>query len=163
MIVGKKFLQQKYINLEENQYQPAGIDLTLDDVAILNHNSDTIYGIFKDSKVLPGQIPLNTTSMMVGGSIKEVFLFDPLTSYIVTTKEKVKISQDVGQFYLPRSSLLRSGITIETAFGDPGFHGHLSFLLINTSKNLFAIEKGARFAQLVEIEAKVFPSSSLIT
>ena len=67
------------------------------------------------------------------------------------TKEKIKIDKNSGQFYLPRSSLLRAGIDVRTAFGDPGFNGHLSFLLVNWTKSPFVIEKGARFAQLVNI------------
>ena len=47
--------------------------------------------------------------------------------------------------------MLRAGIDVRTAFGDSGFNGHLSFLLINHTDELFVIEKGARFAQLVDI------------
>ena len=52
---------------------------------------------------------------------------------------------------MPRSSLLRAGIDVRTAFGDPGFNGHLSFLLINHTDEIFVIEKGVRFAQMVNI------------
>lgn len=153
MITGEKYLRQLYPNLDEKQYQPAGIDLTLDEVYVLKHNEGTIYGLLKDAKVLPEQVKCQTANIQVGGMLKTVFRFKPRTAYIVKTTEKIKISKNAGQFYLPRSSALRSGIELCTAFGDPGFYGHLSFLLINHTDDLFVIEKGARFAQLVDISA----------
>lgn len=151
MIIGREQLKQMYPKLLDEQYQPAGIDLTLEKVSLLKHNQGTIYGLLKDVKVLPEQEELITSNVQVGGMLKTVFCLEPHTSYIATTKEKIKISESSGQFYLPRSSLLRAGIDVRTAFGDPGFNGHLSFLLINHTDEIFVIEKGVRFAQLVNI------------
>ena len=153
MITGEKYLRQLYPNLNEKQYQPAGIDLTLKSVSELKHNKGTIYGLLKDAKVLPAQNELKTASMQVGGMIKDVFVLMPHVPYVATTNEKIKISKNAGQFYLPRSSLLRAGIDVRTAFGDPGFFGHLSFLIINHTEEMFVIEKDTRFAQLVDISA----------
>lgn len=153
MITGEKTLRQIYPNLDEKQYQPAGIDLTLGKVFILKHNDGTIYGLLKDAKVLPNQEELKTANVQVGGMLKEVFCLQPHVPYIAMTSEQIKISKFAGQFYLPRSSLLRAGVDVRTAFGDPGFNGHLSFLLINHTDELFVVEKGARFAQLVDMTA----------
>lgn len=153
MITGENTLRQIYPNLDESQYQPAGIDLTLDKVAGFVHNDGTTYGLTKKAKVLPKHEEMKTVSIQVAGMIIDVFVLKPHTSYIATTTEKIKISKFAGQFYLPRSSLLRAGIDVRTAFGDPGFDGHLSFLLINHTDELFVIEKGARFAQLVDMSA----------
>jgi len=153
MITGEKNLRQLYPNLDEKQYQPAGIDLTLDSISILNHNNGTTYGLLKDAKVLPAQIELKEAQVQVSGMLKNVFYLEPFIPYIATTKEKIKIDKNSGQFYLPRSSLLRAGIDVRTAFGDPGFNGHLSFLLVNWTRNPFVMEKGVRFAQLVDISA----------
>lgn len=153
MITGKKNLKQLYPNLDEKQYQPAGIDLTLDEVYSLEHNDGTIYGLLKDAKVLPKQVKCQTANIQVGGMLKTVFRLKPNVPYIAVTSEKIKIGKNAGQFYLPRSSLLRAGVDVRTAFGDPGFYGHLSFLLINHTDDLFVIEKGVRFAQLVDIIA----------
>lgn len=151
MIIGREQLKQMYPELLDEQYQPAGIDLTLDSVSILNHNNGTTYGLLKDAKVLPAQIELKEAQIQVSGMLKNVFYLEPFTPYIATTKEKIEIDKNSGQFYLPRSSLLRAGIDVRTAFGDPGFNGHLSFLLVNWTKNPFVMEKGVRFAQLVNI------------
>ena len=153
MITGEKTLRQLYPDLDENQYQPAGLDLTLNEMYSFKHDDGTIYGLLRDAKVLPKQIKCQTSSIQVGDMLKTVFRLKPHTAYIGVTGEKIKISKYAGQFYLPRSSLLRAGIDVRTAFGDPGFHGHLSFLLINHTDDLFVIEKGARFAQLVDISA----------
>ena len=151
MINGEKNLRRIYSDLNEEQYQPAGIDLTLESISELNHNDGMVYGLLKDAKVIPQHIECETKKIQVSGMLKDVFVLKPNTPYIATTVEKIKINEDCGQFYLPRSSLLRAGVDVRTAFGDPGFHGHLSFLLINHTDELFVIEKGARFAQLVDI------------
>lgn len=153
MIIGKAQLKQLYPNLDENQYQPAGIDLTLGEVLTLEHNDGTQYGLLKDAKVLPQQSKLELTTMQVSGMLKKCYVIEPHVPYIAVTKEKIKISKNAGQFYLPRSSLLRAGVDVRTAFGDPGFHGHLSFLIINHTDKPFLLEKGVRFAQLVDISA----------
>lgn len=151
MINGEGNLRRQYPDLDEKQYQPAGIDLTLDKVSILKHNNGTTYGLLKDVKVLPEQEELEIDAVQVGGMLKSVYTLTPHIPYIATTKEKVKINENSGQFYLPRSSLLRAGVDVRTAFGDPGFNGHLSFLLINWTTSPFVIEKGTRFVQLVDI------------
>lgn len=151
MIIGREQLKQIYPELLDEQYQPAGIDLTLDSISILNHNNGTTYGLLKNAKVLPAQIELKEAQVQVSGMLKSVFYLEPFIPYIATTKEKIKIDKNSGQFYLPRSSLLRAGIDVRTAFGDPGFDGHLSFLLVNWTKNPFVMEKGVRFAQLINI------------
>ena len=63
----------------------------------------------------------------------------------------MEIEKDSAQLYLPRSSLLRSGVDVRTALGDPGFHGHLSFMIINYNDFSFMLEKDVRFAQAVDI------------
>lgn len=153
MITGEKTLRQLYPDLEEDQYQPIGIDLTLDKVSTLIYEDGINYGLFKHKKILPKQELVKTVNVQVDGKITEVYLIWPKIPYIVTTKEKIKISKYAGQFYFPRSSLLRAGVSLQTALGDAGFEGHLSFLLINHTDNFFYIEKGTRFAQLVDMSA----------
>ena len=151
MINGEGNLRKIYSDLNEKQYQPAGIDLTVGKISKLKHDNRTVYGLLKDAKIIPDQEELEVKNVQVGGMLKDVFYLEPQQSYIVTTAEKIKISESSGQFYLPRSTLLRAGIDVRTAFGDPGFYGHLSFLLINHTDQLFVIEKGVRFAQLIDM------------
>ena len=93
MITGKKNLKQLYPDLNEKQYQPAGIDLTLGEVYALEHNNGTIYGLLKDAKVLPKQVKCQTANIQVGGMLKTVFKLKPGVPYIGVTSEKIKISK----------------------------------------------------------------------
>lgn len=152
MIIGRKQLQEMYPELLDEQYQPAGIDLTLGSVKELNYQSGVMYGLLKDAKILPEQVNLEEEEIQIGGMLKTGYVLQPHVCYIVTTAEKIQIDDDASQIYFPRSSDLRGGITVDTAFGDPGFNGHLSFLLINNNPTTFFLEKGVRFAQLVNIK-----------
>lgn len=154
MINGEKILRLRYKDLEDEQYQPTGLDLTLDTISELKHNDGTTYGLLKNAKVLPAHEKIEAKSLMVSGMIVDAYTLEPNTSYIATTKEKIEINKNSAQFYLPRSSLLRAGIDVRTALGDAGYCGTLSFLIINHSSKPFVLEKGVRFAQLVDMEAK---------
>ena len=151
MIIGREQLKQMYPNLLDDQYQPAGIDLTVGSIKLLDYQTGIMYGLLKDAKVLPKQVEEELKTVQVAGMMKTGYVLQPKLCYIVTTAEKVKIDNHSGQFYLPRSSLLRGGVTVDTAFGDPGFNGHLSFLMCNNNPTMFFIEKGVRFAQLINI------------
>ena len=65
----------------------------------------------------------------------------------------IKIGDNNVQLYFPRSTLLRSCIDVRTCVGDAGFNGHLSFLVENKSDAPFYLEKGVRFAQLLDFQA----------
>ena len=127
MINGETILRNIYNNLNENQYQPAGIDLTLDSIQELIDNNLHLYGLFEDIKILPQQKKVDTTTVQVKGSLRKVYTLEPHKPYIATTKEKINIDNHSAQFYLPRSSLLRAGVDVRTALGDPGFNGHLNY------------------------------------
>ena len=151
MINGESILRERYDNLNDDQYQPAGIDLTLGNLYTLEENNLDIYGLFKNMKILPEQCEMSTRNVLVKGNLCKVYTLDPKTAYIAKTNEKIKIDQHSAQFYLPRSSLLRAGISVQTALGDPGFNGHLSFLIVNHTDAPFMIEKHVRFAQLIDV------------
>lgn len=153
MIIGREQLKQMYPELLEEQYQPAGIDLTLGSIKELSYTSGVMYGLLKNAKVLPEQKDVEEKKVQVAGMFQAGYVLQPHICYIATTVEKIKIDKNSGQLYLPRSSLLRSGITVDTAFGDPGFYGHLSFLVRNNNPAMFFLEKGVRFAQLININA----------
>lgn len=152
MILKKAELKKIYPNLDEEQYQPAGIDLKLGNVKIFNNNKQ-VYGIVSETKQLPDQIDMEENAVKIGATKLETgFMLEPHKPYIAVVKDKVKIPLDIVQLYLPRSSLLRSGVDVRTAVGDPGFHGHLSFLIINHNDVPFFIQKNERFAQMVCIK-----------
>lgn len=149
MILGELELRELYPGLDENQYQPAGIDLKLGNIKTLS-NKEAVYGIADGTKQLPEQVNAEESAVKIGATKLEVgFMLEPNVPYIAVVQNKVKIPLDVLQLYFPRSSLLRAGVDVRTAVGDPGFNGHLSFLIINHSDVPFFIKKGERFAQMV--------------
>lgn len=149
MIIGEKKLRELYPNLDENQYQPAGIDLKLGKVMTFHNEQDDVFGLIDDEKILPKQEELPEDAIQLRGKIKVGYILQPHIPYIAVVDKKMKIPSEYVQFYKPRSSCLRAGITVDTAVGDPGFNGHLSFLIINHNEVPFFIQKGERFAQMV--------------
>jgi dUTP pyrophosphatase len=70
-------------------------------------------------------------------------------SYLVTFNEIVNIPRDVAAFARSRSSLLRSGATLETALWDPGYRGRSQSLLVVYNPEGLKLKKNARLLQLV--------------
>ncbi|KYK28945.1 MAG: deoxyuridine 5'-triphosphate nucleotidohydrolase [Theionarchaea archaeon] len=72
--------------------------------------------------------------------------------YKVTFNEIVTIPQDAIALARPRSSLLRSGATIESAVWDAGFHGVSISLLVVYNSYGISLQKNARLIQLFFIK-----------
>lgn len=70
-------------------------------------------------------------------------------AYLVTFNEIVNIPRDMAAMAKPRSTLLRSGISIETALWDPGYRGRSQSLLVVHNSHGIRIKKNARLLQLV--------------
>lgn len=150
MINGEKFLRKQHPGLDEQQYQPAGIDLKLGKIETFN-TDQKFYGLVNGKKYLPECKELRMNAISVDGHMTNVYSLEPYVPYIATVQDKIEIDEQSLQFYKPRSSVLRCGTNVFTAIGDPGFYGHLSFLVINFLPVDFIISKGERFAQLVDI------------
>lgn len=155
MINGIKYLKEKYPGRNSKDYQPAGLDLRIGKVyALKNYYQDSIIGIIDGHKFLPELEEVELVTIRKEGKEYEVFRLDPDEPYIVEVQDPIKIGDNNAQVYKPRSSLLRSFVTVETALGDPGYDGHLQFLVINMGYDPFYISKGERFAQLIDYEVK---------
>lgn len=154
MIIGEEILRKMYPDLDEEQYQPAGIDLTLGQLKAFD-DSEEVYGICNNVKQLPKykNVPESAVSIDEQNEKLDIgWLLEPHVPYIGVTKEMIQIDSNMAQIYLPRSSLLRGGVLVETALGDPGFHGHLSFLMLNQLHKPFFISKNERFAQMINLK-----------
>ncbi|RAP50208.1 MAG: deoxyuridine 5'-triphosphate nucleotidohydrolase, partial [Methanosphaera sp. rholeuAM74] len=82
----------------------------------------------------------------------DVYTLEPGCSYIASVMGKIKIPKGYAMLYLPRSTLLRSFVSVHTAVGDPGFYGTLQFLVVNNGSYPFTIKRGERFVQAVVFE-----------
>ncbi|MEG3224525.1 MAG: deoxyuridine 5'-triphosphate nucleotidohydrolase [Methanobacteriales archaeon Met13] len=131
-MIGEQELNNLFPNFKE-LIQPAGIDLRVDEI----FRQVGPGSLIDDEKKLPELELLKTP----------IYTLKPKTAYIVTVDRKIKIPKGYSMLYIPRSTLLRSFITIHTALGDPGFYGTLQFLLVNQGKYDYTIKKGERIAQ----------------
>ncbi|MDD5959783.1 MAG: dCTP deaminase domain-containing protein [Methanobrevibacter wolinii] len=131
-MLGEKELKKLFPDFED-LIQPSGIDLELDKIFIQKGPGSLI----DNEKNLPETEELE-------GSI---YTLEPNTPYLASIKRKIKIPKGYAMLYNPRSTLLRSFVSVETAVGDPGFYGTLTFLIINHGKYPYKIKKGDRIAQ----------------
>jgi len=131
-------LLEDYINLEE-QVQPNGFDLTLREVAMLQSSGQI--AVQNRQRLIPDITPL---------------VFDGLGfidlvpgAYTITYNEVVHLPRDVMALATPRSSLLRCGVTVNTAVWDAGYHGRSQSLMVVYNPQGFRLQKNARIVQLV--------------
>ena len=77
------------------------------------------------------------------------WLFLKKGSYKIIFNEIVSIPTDVCAIGLPRSSLLRMGVSVHTAVWDAGYKGRSEALLVVYNEDGFYIKKDARVMQLL--------------
>ena len=139
-----RLLQQKppliedWVDLEQ-QVQPNGIDLTLREVALLQS---------------PGKIAVMDSQRQVSDLAPLVFdglgFIDLMPgAYIITYNEIVHLPRNIMALATPRSSLLRCGVTVNTAVWDAGYSGRSQSLLIVYNPHGFRLQRNARIVQLV--------------
>jgi len=126
------------INLEE-QVQPNGVDLTLREVALLQSS---------------GRIAVEDSQRQVSDLAPLVFdglgFIDLVPSaYIITYNEIVHLPKNIMALARPRSSLLRCGVTVNTAVWDAGYSGRSQSLMVVYNPQGFRLQRNARITQLV--------------
>ena len=126
------------INLEK-QVQPNGVDLTLREVALLQSS---------------GRIAVEDSQRQVSDLAPLVFdglgFIDLMPgAYIITYNEIVHLPKNIMALARPRSSLLRCGVTVNTAVWDAGYSGRSQSLMVVYNPQGFRLQRNARIAQLV--------------
>ena len=134
-------LIEGYINLEE-QVQPNGFDLTLREVALLQSL---------------GKIAVNDSHRLVSDLAPLVFdglgFIDLMAgAYIITYNEIVHLPKNIIALATPRSSLLRCGVTVNTAVWDAGYSGRSQSLMIVYNPQGLRLQRNARIVQLIFLE-----------
>jgi len=124
------------------QLQPAGFDLTLREVRKFTSGGYIDFNNSKrriaESSLLP--FDENGTLKLEKGS------------YLLVFNEYLKLPLDIAAIAKPRSSLIRSGATVETAIWDPGYEGRGRALLIVYNEHGLILERNARVVQLVFVK-----------
>ncbi len=131
-------LIEGWVDLEQ-QVQPNGIDLTLREVALLQS---------------PGKIGVADSQRLVSDLAPLVFdglgFIDLMPgAYVITYNEIVHLPRNIMALATPRSSLLRCGVTINTAVWDAGYSGRSQSLMVVYNPQGFRLQKNARIVQLV--------------
>ncbi len=131
-------LIEGYINLEE-QAQPNGFDLTLREIALLQSS---------------GRIAASNDQRLVSNLAPLVFdglgFVDLLPgAYIITVNEIVHLPKNIMALARPRSSLLRCGVTVDTAVWDAGYSGRSQSLMVVYNSQGFRLQRNARVMQLI--------------
>jgi dUTP pyrophosphatase len=131
-------LIEGYLNLGE-QLQPNGVDFTLRDIFSMQS---------------AGKIAVSNKERVVSTQFKLTFGDDgfihlPNGIYSITYNEIVNLPKNVMALATPRSSLLRCGVTVNTAVWDAGYSGRSESLLVVYNPEGFDLQKNARIVQLV--------------
>lgn len=123
--------------LQDDQIQPASVDIRLGDTFSVVEDSST--GI------------LTFTKEMVYKKIHaDTYLLLPGQFVLATTKEYISLPNDLTAFVEGRSSLGRMGLFIQNAgWVDPGFSGEITLELFNANRCAIELQSGRRIGQLV--------------
>ncbi|MDP3878918.1 MAG: deoxyuridine 5'-triphosphate nucleotidohydrolase [Dehalococcoidales bacterium] len=131
-------LVEAYIDLEA-QVQPNGIDLTLREVARLQSSGRV--AVSNHQRLVPGLTPLAFDG--------QGFIDLEPGIYIITFNEIVHLPNNIMALGRPRSSLLRCGVSVETAVWDAGYSGRSQSLLVVHNPQGFRTQRDARVLQLI--------------
>lgn len=121
------------------QVQPNGIDLTLKEVALFS--SPGSLGPSNQNRVLSG------TSPLVFDGLGRIDLSPGC--YLITYNEVVNLPRNLMALAMPRSSLLRCGVSIHNAVWDAGYSGRSQSLMAVYNPQGFRLYRNARIVQMV--------------
>jgi len=127
-----------YIDLEK-QLQPSGFDLSLREVHAYAGGGTVDFS--NKERTIAQTTPLQPDA--------EGWYTLNSDCYLIMYNEVVKMPLDLVALARPRSTLLRNGVTMETAVWDPGYHGKSSSLLVVHNPSGVRLKKNARMTQLL--------------
>jgi dUTP pyrophosphatase len=138
LILGTPPLLEGYGALDE-QLQPNGFDLRAQEVARLVSAGGM--GRRAGDRTLPETVP--------EAFDQDGWLHLAPGPYLVTFAETVNLPLELMALGRPRSSLLRSGVSLHTAVWDAGYRGRSQALLVVHQPLGYRLQQGARVMQLV--------------
>lgn len=127
----------KITPLDNDQIQPASVDIRLGDTFSIVEDSHT--GIL----TLENEIKYKTIKT-------DTYVILPGQVVLATTMEYFGLPNDLTAFVEGRSSLGRMGLFIQNAgWVDPGFNGEITLELYNANRCAIELKTGRRIGQLV--------------
>ncbi len=127
-----------YLDLDQ-QVQPNGFDCTVRTIERFRGTAQL--GTDNSERVLPKTCTIQPDRDDYYDLVKG--------SYLITLNEIVNLPNNLMALARPRSSLLRSGISIHTAVWDAGYSGRSQCLLINHTESLFRVKQDSRILQMI--------------
>ena len=124
---------------EEKQIGPNGVDLTVNKLAKFVSKGSAAF--LNQERVVSNIRELQFQ--------KDGWLSLEQGSYKITFNEIINMPTDLVAFARPRSSILRSGASIETAIWDAGYRGRSEALLSVFNPSGLKIKRNARVVQIV--------------
>jgi len=138
LLAGKTPLVEDLVDLEQ-QLQPNGIDLTLREVALLQSAGT----IAVDNR----QRQVSELAPLVFDGLGYIDLVPGV--YLITYNEIVHLPENITALAAPRSSLLRCGVTIDTAVWDAGYSGRSQSLMVVYNPQGIRLQRNAKMVQLI--------------
>lgn len=128
--------------LDEEDIQPASVDLHLDREVMVFTNSRRPYIDVKDS--------LESLTERVKVGVEEPFILHPGEFVLGSTMENIELPDDLVARLEGKSSLGRIGLVIHSTAGfvDPGWKGHLTLELSNLSRLPITLYYGMKIGQI---------------
>ena len=109
---------------------------------------------FYDDKRNVGNIHEIPPIIDISISDNKIFFILPNEVYLVSTMEKVNMPVNILAHIDTRTTMFRSGMILKATYTNPGYKGHLTFLLINHGKSAIPLQRGVRIAQVAFHEVK---------
>lgn len=123
--------------IEDGQIQPSSIDITLGNT----------FSVIEDyaSGIIRPSAQVNYKSF-----VTDRFVLLPSQFVLATTREYVKLHNDLSAFVEGRSSWGRLGLFVQNAgWVDSGFEGEITLELFNANRCAIELKSGMRIGQLV--------------
>lgn len=118
---------------------PSSIDLHLDNKSMVMNDRTRPIKLFNENAMLFHQYD-GWSEIMIR----------PNAFYLLSTVEKIKLSDGIVGFVQGRSSIARAGIKVQDAgFCDAGFEGTITLEVNNFTSCPIIVEKGTRICQLI--------------
>lgn len=122
----------------ETQIQPASIDITIGDTF------STISNV-QNGGIIDFDVPVEYRTTK-----RDSYVLLPKQFVLATTREYIKLPNNMTAFVEGRSSVGRLGLFIQNAgWVDPGFEGQITLELFNATEWALNIKAGSRVGQLV--------------
>ena len=127
---------------DEADVQPSSVDLHVDNLFRTFHNARYPYIDVKQ--------PMEDLTELVEVEEAEAFILHPGEFVLGSTRERVRLGDDLVARLEGKSSLGRLGLLIHSTAGyvDPGFEGHLTLELSNVANLPITIYPGMRIGQI---------------